>query len=265
GKTTRVRIEALSSRDALLGRFQSLRLELGRLGRGIRLRQAVLDCKSLDLGFKPALLALTPLILLLRPSAFLPLLLIFCFAPSRLSQAGPSSSGTSRSTTSVSATISGEDLSQSSVWKFLLTTALRDIMNYSIAGLVVLPREVSGELSSATRFELEGVDVTEKGIEMDAAAFLENNTIFRYKLRTGASIIEVNGEQVIFWEDPCIQVTPGWPLPVFWFPIGGFAGRRIGNFLRLTRLQFTAAGIELEGSLGGTGGGALVPVRGVRW
>ena len=38
-----------------------------------------------------------------------------------------------------------------------------------------------------------------------------------------------------------VQVTPGWPLPQFWAPIGSFAGLGLPDRLRFSRFEFQAA------------------------
>jgi len=266
----RVRVLANSNRSLAFGRLNSFRLQLGRVHRGLQLQRGMLECGALDLGIKPLLLALTPLIALLRPSLLLPVLLLMLFLPglppALRRELGQQRLQDRRTRVAFSAELSAGDLAGSSLWRFLLTAGLRDIMEYSVAGLVALPREVSGELSSATSFELETVDIADSRLVMDAVARLPNGTLFKYRLRTGVALTDLQGAGCLFWQDPEIRVSPGWGLPDFWAPIGGFAGRRFSEFLQLSRLDILASGVLLvEGSLGaGTGGAgsAIVPAAG---
>lgn len=172
--------------------------------------------------------------------------------PSRAANSKPGSDASSRgSIASFRIEASANDLDKAKGWRFLLTAALRDIMEYSVAGFVALPREVSGELSTATSFELEAATIVERRLVMDAVARLPDGMIFRYRLRTGVKLLPgPAGTACVFWEDPEIRVAPGWPLPEFWAPIGGFAGRNFDGFLRLTRLDLSeSSGLIVEGSL----------------
>jgi len=251
------------------GRLRSLQIKLGCVRRGLRVQRATFECDALDLGLKPLLVLLTPVIAFLQPHLLLPIWLLILFLPGlpsalkkELKRRGSDEERRGRS--SFSMLLSADDLNRSKLWRFLLTAALRDIMEYSVAGLVALPREVSGDLSSATSFELEAVDVADSCLVMDAVARLPDGVLFKYRIRTGLTLSKLgDGSNCLFWEDPSIRITPGWPLPEFWAPIGGFAGRRFSDILQLTRVDFPASGgLHVEGFAGsGSSPGALVPVR----
>jgi len=253
-RSLKVRIDADSNTDMALGRISSANLSLQRVRRGFWLQNATLRCGAVDLGIRPLLLLCAPLLLLLRPALLMPVLLLVLLVPRLPSRAIESRPGSGTSNQGRRASFhveaSADDLNKSRAWRFLLTAALRDIMEYSIAGLVALPREVSGELSTATSFELEAATIVEQRLVMDAAARLPDGVIFRYRLRTGMKLLPGPAGATVFWEDPEIRVAPGWPLPEFWAPIGGFAGRRFDGFLQLTRLDLSESnGLIVEGLL----------------
>lgn len=243
---TKAEVESESDLKLLLGRFSRLRLNLGRLKRGLRIQRGSVEVKNLNLGFKPSFLLVLPLLVILFPSLTWLFILILVLPPP--SYWNGRQARAQKSELQFSAEISTTDLNQSHVWRFCLTTVLRDIMSYSIAGMVALPREVSGELSSATTFEVEDIYTEDQKLVMNAVARLPNETLFKYRLRTGVVLETVEGEQCLFWDDPQIRVRPSWPLPEFWAPLGGFAGRRLGSTLQLTRLEVPVqGGIVVEG------------------
>lgn len=258
-RSTEVFLDAETNLDVVLGRIKSLRFQIGCTTRGLRLQRGHLQYEAADWGFKPWLMLLSPLIMLFRPALALPLLVCVLFLPGRiLSGSQEASSGIVSTQGRFSIHLAGSDLNESGLWRFFLTAALRDIMECSVAGLVALPREVSGELSAATSFELEGVSIEDSCLAMDAVAKLPDGVLFKYRIRTGATLVQANGENVVFWEDPCIRVTPMWPLPSFWAPLGGFASRRLGTWLQLTRLEFPkTGGLDMEGALGRGGSTAV--------
>jgi len=258
-KSLQVRIAADSSTNLALGKLRSADLSFEHVRRGLWLQRAMLRCGAVDLGIRPLLILCVPFLVLLRPSLLLPLLLLVLFLPrlpSTLTDSKPRNNTSNRSSiASFSIEASASDLNKSRCWRFLLTAALRDIMEYSIAGQVALPREVSGELSGATSFELESATIVERRLVMDAVARLPDGVIFRYRLRTGIELLPgAASDTCVFWDNPEIRVAPGWPLPEFWAPLGAFAGRRFDGFLRLTRLDLSeSSGLVVEGSLN-TGG-----------
>eukprot|EP00931_Biecheleriopsis_adriatica_P083525 TRINITY_DN57115_c0_g1_i1.p1 TRINITY_DN57115_c0_g1~~TRINITY_DN57115_c0_g1_i1.p1 ORF type:complete len:299 (+),score=44.10 TRINITY_DN57115_c0_g1_i1:42-938(+) len=209
GEAVAVKAEARSNRAVLLGQFDSLKIEFNSLARGFRLRRTVLQFENANFTLKPTLLLLAPVLMVFSPSLLLPLLLV-CMLPLG-KQFGQASTGL-RSSSRFSTAVAADDLNRCKLWRFLLTAALRDIMSYSVAGLVALPREVSGELSAATSFELEDVQVQDAYIVMGAVAHLPDNRSFKYKLRTSATLGDVDGSQCIIWEDPGIEITPGHAL-----------------------------------------------------
>jgi len=240
-----VAIDAESSTDMAIGRLRAMRVSLGRARRLFRLREATLTCESLDLGLLPAALVATPVLLLLRPSLFLPLVLLLFLAPRQSSQ------GRGGGGTTFRLAVAASDLNSCGLWRFLLSAALRSIMENSVAGLVALPREVSGQLSEATSFELGSVGISERRLVVDARAKLPDGTLFDYRLRFGVTLVDVEGSKCIFWEDPEVKVVPGWPLPDFWAPIGGFAATRLPGSIQLSRTEITGSGaLVVEGGLG---------------
>jgi len=258
-QSLQVRIAADSSTNLALGRIRSADLRLKHVRRGFWLQRAMLRCEAVDLGIRPLLILCAPLLVMLRPALLLPVLMLVLFLPGLPSTVTNGKPGNDTSNLSSNASFrieaSASDLDKSRGWRFLMTAALRDIMEYSIAGQVALPREVSGELSSATSFELEAATIVERRLVMDAVARLPDGVIFRYRLRTGVKLLPgPAGSTGVFWEDPEIRVAPGWPLPEFWAPLGGFAGRRFDGLLRLTCLDLSeSSGLVVEGSLN-TGG-----------
>ncbi|CAE7194415.1 unnamed protein product [Symbiodinium sp. CCMP2592] len=249
-----IELHSKSISDILLGRFATLRVNLKRAGRWLHVQQAEVEWKLVNLGLNPIFWLLMPLTLALRPKlALIALTLVYIL---------PRGAQRDRSTTRFTASMSAEDLWSCRLWRAVVTAGLRDIMNYSVAGMVALPREVSGELSAATSFEVKSLEVANSCLIMDAVANLPGETVFQYRLKTGVSLGEVDGCQCILWDDPCIEVTPGWPLPQFWAPIGSFAGLGLTDKLRFSRLEFLSDGrLVLEGRVAGEGDRqAIVPV-----
>jgi len=243
-----VRIDAESSAALALGRLRSFKLHFGRLHRGLQAQRARLEAEALDVGYKPMFTVVAMLFLFIRPSLVLPLIvLVLAFMPGHFSESQV------RNRATFSLHLEADDMDRSKLWRFMLTAALRDIMEYSLAGLVALPREINGELSTATCFELEAINIDDSRLVMDAVAQLPDGTLFKYRLRTGATLKATGPDTCIFWEDPEIQVSAGWPFPDFWAPIGGFAGRRIGGALQMTSISFpSSGGMTVEGRIGGS-------------
>eukprot|EP00929_Paragymnodinium_shiwhaense_P106057 TRINITY_DN71153_c0_g1_i2.p1 TRINITY_DN71153_c0_g1~~TRINITY_DN71153_c0_g1_i2.p1 ORF type:complete len:380 (+),score=56.32 TRINITY_DN71153_c0_g1_i2:85-1140(+) len=249
-------LSAASSRDVVLGRLSKLQLRLGRLRRGLRMQSGLLEADKLNLGFKPFLFLLTPVLMLWRPSILWASLLILLLVPDG------SLGGKPRGSATFSCCLNAEDLQKCSLWRSALTVALRSIMENSVAGQLVLPREVSGQLSTATRFELEAVSIEDGRLVFDACAYLPENVQFKYRLRVGAIIAEIEGESCIFWDDPEIRVKTMWPLPDLWAPMVGVAGFRFPRQVKFSRIGFRDDGcIEVAGTLGQPDGALVVSSR----
>eukprot|EP00913_Durusdinium_trenchii_P001418 g1313.t1 len=175
--------------------------------RFMRARDLRVTWEEVDLGLNPVLYFALPLVMLWKPLPSFYLLLLFYLLRPAWQRSNPRRSSTQGSRDS------------------------RDIMNYSIAGLVA----ELGDLRQATTFELQGLQVTD-ALELDAVAQLPDNALFKYRLKTGLFVGDLDGSQCLLWDDPAIQVKP-MLLPDFWAPIGGFAGRRLPARLRLRRLE----------------------------
>eukprot|EP00929_Paragymnodinium_shiwhaense_P106056 TRINITY_DN71153_c0_g1_i1.p1 TRINITY_DN71153_c0_g1~~TRINITY_DN71153_c0_g1_i1.p1 ORF type:complete len:140 (+),score=12.10 TRINITY_DN71153_c0_g1_i1:50-469(+) len=96
----------------------------------------------------------------------------------------------------------------------------------------------------------------------DACAYLPENVQFKYRLRVGAIIAEIEGESCIFWDDPEIRVKTMWPLPDLWAPMVGVAGFRFPRQVKFSRIGFRDDGcIEVAGTLGQPDGALVVSSR----
>ncbi|CAE7463903.1 CDC27B [Symbiodinium natans] len=244
-----IKLSSKSIADVLLGRFDTARVTLNRARRWLRVHKCEVECQLVNSGINPMFWLFVPLMLALSPRLVLVgWLLGYIFLP-RAAKTEPG-----RRETRFTARLSAEDLWGCRLWRDVVTSGLRDIMNYSVAGMVALPREVSGELSAATSFEVKGLQVSESCLILDAVANLPGKTVFQYRLKTGVSLGEVDGCQCIIWDDPCIEVTPGWQLPKFWAPIGSFAGLGLPDKLRFSRFEFLSDGqLVMEGRVAGEG------------
>lgn len=248
-----IRLQLLcgSYSDLFWGRFQSLRLDVGRVRRLLRLQHLAVSADSLDVGYKPLLFLLLPLVAVLIPRLVFPILLVMLWAPGHSTDFGSQSRHLREGSTRFKVTFAPKDLNESSLWKFMLSAALKEIVDYSIAGQVALPREAEGQFASATNFSLQAIDVADRTIVMSATAYLPDNATFSFKLRTGLTLVDIEGSKCIFWDDPAIRVAPIWPLPELWAPIGGFAGRRLPSWLQFQSICFPQdGGIAVEGTLG---------------
>lgn len=152
------------------------------------------------------------------------------------------------------ASAGSDELWKCHLWRSWLNLGLNDIMTYSIAGLVA----ELGDLRRATTFELAKLEIVDGALVMDAIAQLPENTVFKYRLRTGLLLGEVEGSQCIIWDDPGIQVKP-MLFPEFWAPIGGFAGRQLPPSLRLERLQLQDGLLVVSGRVRRGTSTAIVP------
>lgn len=238
----------LSATDVVRGRFDTLRLELLQSKRGFRFQLLSIEYNDAILGIKPFLLALAPVVAIFWGYLLLPLVLLVLFLPSRdeVPEAMPAPG-------KFTACLSVDDLRSCGIWRRVLEGILRHIMENSVAGVLALPREVGGQLSDATSFELQSVDITDGLLVFGAAAKLPDATTLNYTLRFSADVgRDVVGRSCVVWQDPEVKVTPGWGLPVFWAPIGGFAGSRPPRPLRITSIQILPGEqLELQGELGG--------------
>lgn len=253
----RLQLMCGSYADLAWGRLQSLRLEVGRVRRLLKLQSFAVSGGNLDLGYKPLLGLSLPFVMLLMPKLFFPILLAMLWLPGHSADWSSPKDPRRQERNLVeggahfTATFAPEDLNDSSLWRLMLSAALKEIVEYSIAGLVALPREVEGQFTSATSFSLQAVDVADRSIVMSATAHLPDEATFSFKLRTGVTLADVEGSKCIFWDDPAIRVAPIWPLPEMWAPIGGFAGRRLPGWMQLERVHFPEdGGITVEGTLG---------------
>ncbi|CAK9033368.1 unnamed protein product [Durusdinium trenchii] len=243
--------------NLLLGRFSSLSCTLHRTKRFMRARDLRVTWEEVDLGLNPVLYFALPLVMLWKPLPSFYLLLLFYLLRPAWQRSNPRRSSTqgsrdSRGGLSFEASAGAEELWECRLWRSWLNVGLGDIMNYSIAGLVA----ELGDLRQATTFELQGLQVTD-ALELDAVAQLPDNALFKYRLKTGLFVGDLDGSQCLLWDDPAIQVKP-MLLPDFWAPIGGFAGRRLPARLRLRRLEVQDGLLFVSGHVGGSQSTAIV-------
>eukprot|EP00435_Cladocopium_sp_Y103_P050600 s1559_g15.t1 len=236
-----VELKGSSIVGILLGRFSTLSVTLRQTQRLAHLREVKVTGQEVDFVLNPLLMVLIPLLLpvavLWKPLPTFYLLLVLYLLYREKSNAPVESEATGRKSRSrrdvtFEASAGTDELWKCHLWRSWLNLGLNDIMTYSIAGLVA----ELGDLRRATTFELANLEIVDGALVMDAVAKLPENTVFKYRLRTGLLLGEVEGSQCIIWDDPGIQVKP-MLFPEFWAPIGGFAGRQLPPSLRLERLE----------------------------
>ena len=264
-KDVSVELKGSSIVAILLGRFTNLSFTLRNTQRLAHLREVRVTGEEVNMRLNPALLVLLPMLvpvaLLWKPLPTFYLLLLFYLLYREKSNAPAAEGSMDRRNESLQdvtfyASAGATELWKCRLWRSWLNLGLDDIMTYSIAGLVA----ELGDLRRATTFELENLQMKDGALVMDAVAQLPENAIFKYRLKTGLLLGNVNGSQCIIWDDPAIQVKP-MLFPEFWAPIGGFAGRQLPAALQLERVEVKDDILVVSGRLRGPGSSTAIVRR----
>jgi len=287
GTRADVSVTARSNRSLLSGRITTLSVETGAMeGLLLSSRGGSLRGTQLDLGVRPLLILLYLPVVLLGFIDVFSMTLITVAAYLAVPPASPSSS--LDYSLSLSEQDLNSSFAIRSLLGMALAALMRNSLLISALSAAAVDMggktAQSGWLkqvadASEYRLESSSLDISKGGffsgggkagrgrLVMEASAVLPaepgqpSNGNFKFKLRTsiqpqpaGSMTQTLDGPLVsqsnlCIFVDPQIEVTPAWPLPSFWLPVGSGVGIDLGTAISISAFNFIAPSQDGTGGL----------------